>query len=60
MAFEVSTSHQTGRVGEREAELIFEKLGIGADRITQHDFGLDVYLHVRNAAGMDLGISRPR
>src|SRR3954467_2950435 len=34
----------------------FEALGIGVEGIREHDFGMDVFLHGRNAAFVDLGV----
>src|SRR4051794_12570353 len=56
MAFDVPETHQTGRLGALKVMATFESLGIGAEGIREHDFGMDLFLHARNKSLVDLGI----
>lgn len=54
MSFDVPRSHQTGRVGALRVMSSLEELGIGVDGLREHDFGMDVFLHTRNPALVDV------
>lgn len=55
VTYDAGMAHQTGRSGALRVMAAFEELGIGTEGIREHDFGMDLFLHTRNAALVDLG-----
>lgn len=56
VTYEAGAAHQTGRLGALKVMAALEELGIGVEGIREHDFGMDIFLHARNPALIDLGV----
>lgn len=51
-----SRQEQTGTAGQNEAAANFERLQWGPAPNPDHDVGTDLFLQVRDARGVDLGV----